>query len=70
MNENEKNPAVTENAVAEGAVENSEVETPQQRMLRLNPNLRLFLQKTPHLKRVQKMQQLRLPRECCSSRRG
>lgn len=27
MNENEKNPAVTENAVAEGAVENSEVET-------------------------------------------
>ena len=28
MNENEKNPAVTENAVAEGAVENPEVETP------------------------------------------
>jgi hypothetical protein len=27
MNENEKNPAVTENAVAEGAVENPEVET-------------------------------------------
>lgn len=28
MNENEKNPAMTENAVAEGAVENSEIETP------------------------------------------
>ena len=28
MNENEKNPAVTENTVAEGAVENPEVETP------------------------------------------
>lgn len=28
MNENEKNPAMTENAVAEGAVENPEIETP------------------------------------------
>lgn len=28
MNENEKNPATTENAVAEGAVENPEIETP------------------------------------------
>lgn len=28
MNENEKNPAMTKNAVAEGAVENSEIETP------------------------------------------
>lgn len=28
MNENEKNPAMIENAVAEGAVENSEIETP------------------------------------------
>lgn len=28
MNENEKNPAITENAVAEGAVENPEIETP------------------------------------------
>lgn len=28
MNENEKNPAMTENAVAEGAVENSEIKTP------------------------------------------
>lgn len=28
MNENEKNPAMTENSVAEGAVENSEIETP------------------------------------------